>query len=141
MFGVKLLIKKMAESRRGLMMFGPFFKKLRKGFSSSAYSASPALNHSKFNEDMSVGKAVPGDVKEGFFTVFTVKGQEPHRFVIELHHLTNPEFLSLTDQAREEYGFQQKGALSLPCRPHELQEILQHSKGSNNACTESWGYM
>ncbi|TYJ18956.1 hypothetical protein E1A91_A09G158100v1 [Gossypium mustelinum] len=88
------------------MMFRPFFKKLRKGFSSSAYSASPALNHSKFNEDMSVGKAVPGDVKEGFFTVFT-----------------------------------QKGALFLPCRPHELQEILQHSKGSNNACTESWGYM
>ncbi|KAK5804175.1 hypothetical protein PVK06_031824 [Gossypium arboreum] len=49
----------MAENRRGLMMFRPFFKKLRKGFSSSAYSASPALNHSKFNEDMSVGKAVP----------------------------------------------------------------------------------
>ncbi|KAA3455154.1 auxin-responsive protein SAUR71-like [Gossypium australe] len=116
----------MAESRRGLMMFRPFFKKLRKGFSSSAYSASPALNHSKFNEDMSIGKAVPSDVKEGFFTVFSVKGKETQ---------------SLMDQAREEYGFQQKGALSLPCRPLELQEILQHSKGSNNACTESWGYM
>ncbi|XP_016673076.1 auxin-responsive protein SAUR36 [Gossypium hirsutum] len=113
----------MAKNRRGLMMFRPFFQKLRKGFSSSAYSASPALNHSKFDEDMSV-----------------VKGEETQRFLIELDHLTNPEFLSLLDQAREEYGFHQKGVLTLPCRPQELQEILRHSKGSN-ACTESWGYM
>ncbi|KAK8280317.1 hypothetical protein V6Z11_D09G167600 [Gossypium hirsutum] len=118
----------MAKNRRGLMMFRPFFQKLRKGFSSSAYSASPALNHSKFDEDMSVGKAVPAD------------GEETQRFLIELDHLTNPEFLSLLDQAREEYGFHQKGVLTLPCRPQELQEILRHSKGSN-ACTESWGYM
>ncbi|KAK8485804.1 hypothetical protein V6N13_041519 [Hibiscus sabdariffa] len=118
-------------------MFKPFFQKLRNGFSISAYSASQALNHSKFNEDMSVGKAVPGDVKEGFFTVFAVKGKEIQRFVIELDHLTNPEYLILLEQAREEYGFQQKGVLSLPCRPHELQEILEHSKG-NHACTQSW---
>ncbi|MBA0740168.1 hypothetical protein Gogos_013389 [Gossypium gossypioides] len=101
----------MAESRRGLMMFRPFFQKLRKGFSSSAYSASPALNHSKFDEDMSVGKAVPGDVKEGFFTVFAVKGKETQRFLIELDHLTNPEFLSLLDQAREEMDSIRKGFL------------------------------
>ena len=48
-----------------------------------------------------------------------------------------PEFLSLLDQTWEEYGFRQKGALSLPCRPHELQEILEHSK-ENNAGIESW---
>ncbi|KAH1090223.1 hypothetical protein J1N35_017480 [Gossypium stocksii] len=111
----------MAESRRGLMMFRPFFQKLRKGFSSSAYSASPALNHSKFDEDMSV-----------------VKGKEIQRFLIELDHLTNPEFLSLLDQAREEYGFHQKGVLTLPCLVDLMN--LRHSKGSN-ACTESWGYM
>ncbi|KAK9010320.1 hypothetical protein V6N11_036831 [Hibiscus sabdariffa] len=105
----------MAESKRRLMMFKPFFQKLRKGFSSSAYSASQALNDSKFDEELSVGRAVPGDVKEGFFTVFAVKGKEMQRFVIELDHLTNPEFLCLLDQAREEYGFQQKGVLSLPC--------------------------
>ncbi|MBA0684405.1 hypothetical protein Goari_025992 [Gossypium aridum] len=79
-------------------------------------------------------------LRKDFLTVFAVKGEETQRFLIELNHLTNPEFLSLLDQAREEYGFHQKGVLTLPCRPQELQEILRHSKGSN-ACTESWGYM
>ncbi|MBA0588018.1 hypothetical protein Gorai_001136, partial [Gossypium raimondii] len=71
----------MAESKRGLMMFRPFFQKLRKRFSSSAYSTSPELNHDKFDEDMSVGKAVPGDVKEGFFAVSAANGKETQRFV------------------------------------------------------------
>ncbi|EOY07900.1 SAUR-like auxin-responsive protein family, putative [Theobroma cacao] len=126
----------MAESKRGLMMFRPFFQKLRKGYWVSAFRESPALNHAGFDEDMSVAKTVPDDVKEGFFTVFAVKGKETQRFVIELDQLTNPALLSLLDQAWEEYGFQQKGALSLPCRPHELQAILEHSNKSN-AGTES----
>ncbi|XP_039042107.1 auxin-responsive protein SAUR32-like [Hibiscus syriacus] len=127
----------MAESKRGLMMFLPFFEKLRKRFSSLAYGSSPTVDQSRFDDDMSVAKAVPADVKEGCFAVRTGEGKEAQRFVIELDHLTNPEFLSLLDQAWEEYGFQQKGVLSLPCRPRELQEILEYSKGQN-ACTESW---
>ncbi|KAK8496522.1 hypothetical protein V6N12_020131 [Hibiscus sabdariffa] len=119
------------------MMFLPFFEKLRKRFSSSAYGSSPTLNQSNFDEDMSVGKAVPGDVKEGFFAVSTGEGDETQRFVIELGHLTNPEFLCLLDQSQVEYGTHQKGVLSLPCQPHELEEILEHSR-ENNVCTESW---
>ncbi|MBA0684404.1 hypothetical protein GOBAR_DD22919 [Gossypium barbadense] len=80
----------MAESRRGLMMFRPFFQKLRKGFSSSAYSASPALNHSKFDEDMSVGKAVPADVKEGFFNCLCSEGRRnTEGFLLSLVDLKN----------------------------------------------------
>ncbi|XVF76428.1 hypothetical protein PTKIN_Ptkin13bG0265400 [Pterospermum kingtungense] len=127
----------MAEGGRGLMMFRPFFQKLRRGFGVSTSRESPALNHAKFEEDMSVGKAVPHDVKEGSFAVCAVKGKETQRFVIELDHLTNPEFLSLLDQARDEYGSHQKGVLSLPCQPHELQEILDQSKETDDG-TESW---
>ncbi|KAE8717243.1 putative SAUR-like auxin-responsive protein family [Hibiscus syriacus] len=65
----------MAESKRGLMMFLPFFEKLRKRLSSSAYGSSPTLNQSTFDEDMSVGKAVPGDVKEGCFAVSRGEGR------------------------------------------------------------------
>ncbi|PPS11905.1 hypothetical protein GOBAR_AA08726 [Gossypium barbadense] len=108
----------------------------RRRFSSSAYSTSSELNHAKFDEDTSVGKAVPGDVKEGFFAVSAAKGKETQRFVIELDHLTNPEFLSLLDEAREVYGSHQTGVFSLSCQPHELEEILEHSK-ENNVCTES----
>lgn len=125
----------MAESSlRGLMIFRPFFQKLRKGFGvvsggSRARETHALGNHNaKFEEDMSVGKAVPHDVKEGSFAVCAAKGKETKRFVINIDHLTNPELLSLMDQGREEYGSHQTGVLSLPCNSHELQEILQHTK-------------
>ncbi|OMO72468.1 Auxin responsive SAUR protein [Corchorus capsularis] len=104
-------------------MFTPFFQIPRKGFWVSSAARAPSFNHySEFDEAV-IG--VPNDVKEGYFTVFAVKGTETQRFVIELNNLTNPAFLSLLEQAGEEYGFKQKGVLSLPCRPQELQAILE----------------
>ncbi|XP_017606047.2 auxin-responsive protein SAUR72-like [Gossypium arboreum] len=89
-------------------------------------SRGPALNQEDFDEELEAASpTVPDDVKEGYFTVFAVKGKEAQRYVIELDNLTNPGFLSLLELAREEYGFQQKGVLCLPCRPQELQDILQ----------------
>ncbi|KAK6231641.1 hypothetical protein SCA6_001714 [Theobroma cacao] len=117
-------------------MFTPFFRKLRKGFW-VLESKGTALNYAEFDEEVDVATTVPDDVKEGYFTVFAVKGKETQRFVIELDKLTNPAFLSLLEQAREEYGFQQKGVLSLPCRPQELLEILEHGK-VNEAGAEGW---
>ncbi|KAJ4704942.1 Auxin-responsive protein [Melia azedarach] len=71
---------------------------------------------------------VPNDVKEGYFAVVAVKGGEPKRFVVELGYLSNPAFLSLLEQAEEEYGFQQKGVLEVPCPPEELQKVLKYKK-------------
>ncbi|MBA0615774.1 hypothetical protein Godav_015886 [Gossypium davidsonii] len=87
----------MAESRRGLMMFRPFFQRLRKGFSSSAYSASPVLNHSKFDEDMSVGKAVPADVKEGFFNCLCSEGRRNTELGKNMDSIRKGFLLSLVD--------------------------------------------
>ncbi|RDX77344.1 Auxin-responsive protein SAUR32, partial [Mucuna pruriens] len=64
------------------------------------------------------------DVRKGYFAVLASKDGESKRFVVELDYLTNPAFLGLLDQAGEEYGFRQKGTLALPCRPQELQNIL-----------------
>lgn len=66
----------------------------------------------------------PKDVKKGHFVVFSGKGDETQKFVVELCFLKNPEFLCLLELAEEEYGFEQK-ALTLPCRPQELQKILE----------------
>ncbi|OIT22143.1 PREDICTED: auxin-responsive protein SAUR32-like [Nicotiana attenuata] len=75
-------------------------------------------------------EVVPNDVKEGYFAVFSVNPEEePKRFVVELHWLTNPKFLNLLKQAEDEYGFVQKGVLEVPCRAEELQKILQHKIG------------
>ncbi|XP_074313901.1 auxin-responsive protein SAUR71-like [Silene latifolia] len=63
-------------------------------------------------------------VPEGHFTVIAGNGE---RFVVELRHLRNPAVLKLLKEAEEEYGFQQEGALSVPCTPLQLQTILSQN--------------
>ena len=102
--------------------------KLRKRFSLLA----AAKELSGFDEDGALEvstTSVPDDVKEGHFAVLVVKGSEKNRFVVELEYLNCPEFLSLPEQAEEEFGFEQTGALVVPCRPHELQKILGRHDG------------
>ncbi|KAL0344656.1 UNVERIFIED_CONTAM: Auxin-responsive protein SAUR32 [Sesamum radiatum] len=72
-------------------------------------------------------ETVPDDVKEGHFAILAVANEEekPLRFVVTLGVLKNSAFLRLLKLAEEEYGFQQKGVLTIPCRPNELQRILQ----------------
>ncbi|XWS59639.1 hypothetical protein CRYUN_Cryun08bG0139200 [Craigia yunnanensis] len=118
-------------------MLRPFLQKIRKGFHVSTSRGAALINDVEFDEEINVATPMPDDVGEGYFTVFAVLGKETQRFVIELDNLTNPAFLSLLDQAQEEYGFEQKGALSLPCRPQELQKILEEWK-AEHADTEGW---
>lgn len=94
-----------------------------------------------FNEDHQVETAtlLPIDVVEGHFTVIATKGEVIKRFVVKLEYLTDPVFLRLLDKAQEEYGFRQKGALSVPCRPHELQKILDDGKVTKMEGTTAWG--
>ncbi|CAN1171819.1 Protein SMALL AUXIN UP-REGULATED RNA 16 [Linum perenne] len=91
---------------------------------------------------------VPGDVKEGHFTVLAVEGvEEPQRFIVPLSYLTHPTFLRLLEQAAEEFGFDgREGALAVPCRPSELETILAEqweetasSRGRRNETTSSRG--
>ncbi|KAL8040400.1 hypothetical protein ABFS82_10G092500 [Erythranthe guttata] len=71
-------------------------------------------------------EAVPFDVKEGHFAIVTKNDEDkPIRFVLELCVLKHPGFLRLLKMAEEEYGFQQRGALAVPCQPEELEMILQ----------------
>ncbi|KAK7392462.1 hypothetical protein VNO78_20901 [Psophocarpus tetragonolobus] len=64
------------------------------------------------------------DVREGYFAVLATKDGESKKFIVGLHYLNNPAFLALLDQAEEEFGFRQKGALEIPCQPLELQKFL-----------------
>ncbi|KAJ4725044.1 Auxin-responsive protein [Melia azedarach] len=67
---------------------------------------------------------VPEDVKEGHVAVLAVDGDEPKRFIVPLNYLTHPTFIRLLERAAEEYGFDREGALTIPCRPSELEIIL-----------------
>jgi len=79
------------------------------------------------NEDHAT-TGLPDDVMKGYFVVLARKGEETRRFVVGLDYLTDPAFLGLLDEAWEEYGFRQKGTLVVPCRPIELQNILDGRK-------------
>ncbi|XP_047153547.1 auxin-responsive protein SAUR71-like [Vigna umbellata] len=83
---------------------------------------------SDIDEERENATRVPEDVKEGHFAVIAIHGEETKRFVVELDYLTDPAFLKLLEQASEEYGFQQKGALVVPCSPQELQKIIDNKR-------------
>ncbi|XP_042475100.1 auxin-induced protein X10A-like [Macadamia integrifolia] len=79
-------------------------------------------------EELGSSMEVPQDVKEGQFVVFAVDGGETKRFVVDLGYLTHPEFLRMLQQAEEEFGFEQHGAIAVPCRPDDLQRILEDQR-------------
>ena len=68
---------------------------------------------------------VPEDVKEGHFVVLAVNDKEPKRFVVSLSCLSHPVFLRLLELAEEEFGFNQEGALAIPCRASELERVIE----------------
>ncbi|MBA0558443.1 hypothetical protein Golob_015459 [Gossypium lobatum] len=111
------------QRHTGLVIIRLLMKKL-KSFLSELPSRGRDGNNIEFDEDVEETK-IPNDVKEGHFAVIAVKGGKSKRFILELSYLRNPAFLRLLEQAKEEYGFQQTGALTVPCQPEELQKILE----------------
>lgn len=114
-----------AERRSGLIMFKHLIKRLQ-NLLKILHSRLPDLNAVEFEEEED-GGTVPDDVKEGHFAIVAGKNeeQEGQRFVVELCLLKHPAFLRLLELSEEEYGFEHKGALVLPCRADEFQKILQ----------------
>ncbi|KAK8553830.1 hypothetical protein V6N13_072767 [Hibiscus sabdariffa] len=110
------------QRHTGLVMVRLLMEKV-KMFLSELPTRGPDRNVIEFDEDVEETK-IPKDVKEGHFAVIAVNGGKSKRFILELSYLRNPAFLRLLEQAKEEYGFQQMGALILPCQPEELQKIL-----------------
>lgn len=65
----------------------------------------------------------PPDVPKGYVPVYV--GPEHRRFVIPTRYLGLPVFKLLLEKAEEEFGFDHKGALTLPCEIETFKYILQ----------------
>lgn len=55
--------------------------------------------------------------------------QEEERFVVPVGYLKHPLFVGLLKEAEEEYGFQQQGAITIPCGVdnfRRVQGIIDH---------------
>ncbi|KAF5822749.1 putative small auxin-up RNA [Helianthus annuus] len=86
----------------------------------------------KRRESYSSQEMVPKDVKEGHFAVIASDDYVKRRFVIPITYLRHPSFLRLLERAAEEYGFDHEGALMIPCRPSELEWMLEEQIGSQD---------
>lgn len=64
--------------------------------------------------------------KSGHFSVVTCGNGESKKFLVGLHLLSYPPFVRLLEAAEREFGFEQKGVLTLPCEASELLQMLSH---------------
>ncbi|WVZ78494.1 hypothetical protein U9M48_026197 [Paspalum notatum var. saurae] len=52
------------------------------------------------------------------------QGKEEERFVVPVGYLKHPLFVALLKAAEEEYGFAQKGAITIPCGVDHFRRVL-----------------
>ncbi|KAL3622300.1 hypothetical protein CASFOL_033711 [Castilleja foliolosa] len=57
------------------------------------------------------------DVPKGCLAVRVgAQEEEPQRIIIPVNYFNHPLFLQLLKEAEEEYGFEQKGTITIPCK-------------------------
>ncbi|XP_073060000.1 auxin-responsive protein SAUR71-like [Primulina eburnea] len=63
-----------------------------------------------------------GGVPQGHFPVYV--GEEMERFVVSADFLNHPIFMSLLNRSAQEYGYEQKGVLRIPCHVFLFERVL-----------------
>lgn len=76
-------------------------------------------------EDMASMATTP----TGFFAVYV--GEEQERFVVPTGFLSHPLFKMLLEKSYNEFGFEQKDRLVVPCSVSTFQEIVSAVECSN----------
>ncbi|KAL6538529.1 hypothetical protein OROGR_012517 [Orobanche gracilis] len=64
-----------------------------------------------------------GGVPGGHLPVYV--GEEMERFVVSAELLNHPIFVRLLDKSAQEYGYQQKGVLRIPCHVFLFERVLE----------------
>ncbi|GLJ44459.1 hypothetical protein SUGI_0932840 [Cryptomeria japonica] len=69
------------------------------------------------------------DVPKGCFALYVGRGEEQQqRCVIPVEYINHPLFQKLLEEAEEEYGFEHKGRMAIPCTISHfqyVQEVIQ----------------
>ncbi|XP_038888278.1 auxin-responsive protein SAUR71 [Benincasa hispida] len=64
-----------------------------------------------------------GTVPQGHVPVYV--GEEMERFVVSAQLLNHPVFVELLDKSAQEYGYEQKGVLHIPCHVLLFERVLE----------------
>ncbi|KAI4348948.1 hypothetical protein L6164_009608 [Bauhinia variegata] len=65
----------------------------------------------------------------GFFAIYV--GEERQRYVVPTSYLSHPLFKILLEKAYDEFGFDQKNGLVVPCTVSTFQEVVNAIECSN----------
>ncbi|XWS31999.1 hypothetical protein CRYUN_Cryun23aG0122900 [Craigia yunnanensis] len=70
------------------------------------------------------GKKQARDVPKGCLAIKVgSQGEEQQRFVVPVIYFNHPLFMQLLKEAEEEYGFDQKGTITIPCHVEEFRNV------------------
>ncbi|KAK7332711.1 hypothetical protein VNO80_29466 [Phaseolus coccineus] len=64
-----------------------------------------------------------GGVPKGCLAIKVGQGEDQQRFVVPVMYFTHPLFMQLLKEAEEEYGFDQKGTIAIPCHVEEFRNV------------------
>ncbi|XWS10681.1 hypothetical protein CRYUN_Cryun38cG0018400 [Craigia yunnanensis] len=71
----------------------------------------------------SLKKSARRSVPEGHVPVYV--GEEMERFVVNAELLNHPVFIGLLNKSAQEYGYEQKGVLHIPCRVLVFERVME----------------
>ncbi|XP_039043800.1 auxin-responsive protein SAUR32-like [Hibiscus syriacus] len=70
------------------------------------------------------GKKQTRDVPKGCLAIRVgSQGEEQQRFVVPVMYFNHPLFLHLLKEAEDEYGFDQKGTITIPCHVEQFRNV------------------
>ncbi|XP_052178543.1 auxin-responsive protein SAUR71-like [Diospyros lotus] len=72
-----------------------------------------------------------GAVPEGHLPVYV--GEEMERFVVSAELLNHPIFVKLLNKSAQEYGYDQKGALRIPCHVFLFERVLEALRAGDDS--------
>nr|XP_004510629.1 auxin-responsive protein SAUR32-like [Cicer arietinum] len=87
------------------------------GFVEKSPKSAFHLNRQNFHKQEFKG------VPKGFMAIKVGQGEEQQRFVVPVMYFNHPLFIQLLKEAEEEYGFDQKGTITIPCHVEEFRNV------------------
>ncbi|XP_057950772.1 auxin-responsive protein SAUR32 [Malania oleifera] len=78
-------------------------------------------HHHDHQKDSNGG--ISREIPKGCLAIMVGQGEEQQRFIIPVIYVNHPLFMQLLKEAEEEYGFDQKGPITIPCHVAEFQHV------------------
>ncbi|KAF8412073.1 hypothetical protein HHK36_000026 [Tetracentron sinense] len=83
----------------------------------------PHLPHLHLHFHLLHGKKEARDVPRGCLAVMVGQGEEQRRFVVPVLYFNHPLFMHLLKEAEDEYGFDQRGTITIPCHLEDFRSV------------------